>query len=275
MKTLFVSDLDGTLLNNKAKLSENAVTDLNTLISQGLNFTYATGRSWTSANKIMESINLTLPVITHNGAFVVEPCSGKTFRVFSMSADKARSMLSTLRAHDVYPFVYVFIDGVERILWIKGKETDGIRDFLEWRRGDKRLMGVSSWHDLAKESIHELLVVDSYNKLAPIAAMLENETEYSVIFSKDAYVDQYLLEIYDEQVSKAAGIKWLRDNYQFDKIICFGDNLNDISMFGAADESYAPNNAVPELKLLADGIIGSNEDDAVVEFIKNYVKSKI
>jgi len=275
MRTLYVSDLDGTLLNNKAKLSNNAITDLNALINQGLNFTYATGRSWTSASRVMESINLNLPVITHNGAFVSEPDSGKTLRVFSMNAVKSESMLSILRVHNIYPFVYTFIDGVERILSIKGEETDDVRDFAEWRRGDKRLMSVDSWHDLVRDSTHEILVVGSHSKLAPIADMVKNKTGYSAILSKDAYADHYLLEIYDQQVSKAAGTEWLRDNYGFDKIICFGDNINDISMFESADEAYAPNNAVPELKLIADGIIGSNEDDAVVEFIKKYATLKI
>ena len=275
MRTLYVSDLDGTLLNNKAELSASATADLNTLINQGLNFTYATGRSWMGASKAMKNVNLNLPVITYNGAFVSEPATGKVIRAFSISADKAESMLTVLRTHDVYPLVYTFIDSIERILWIKGEETDEIRDFLERRQRDKRLMGVDSWNDLAKESIHQLLVVGSHSKLTPIAAMLENKVGYCVIFSKDYYADQYLLEIYDEQVSKAAGIEWLCDNYGFDKVICFGDNVNDISMFEASDEAYAPNNALPEVKLIADGIIGSDEDGAVVEFIKNYIKSNI
>jgi len=44
-KTLFISDLDGTLLNKKGKLSNFTKTTLNKLIHEGLNFTIATGRS--------------------------------------------------------------------------------------------------------------------------------------------------------------------------------------------------------------------------------------
>jgi len=272
MKTLYVSDLDGTLLDNKAELTPGAARELNELIDQGVNFTYATGRSWSSAYKVVKDLNLKLPVITHNGAFISKPSSGDAIRMFSMSAEKSANMLSALRARDMYPVVFALVDGAERILWIKGEETDGVREFLEFRRNDSRLFGVDSWLELARESVYEILVIGSNDELAPIAAMVEHESGYCGIFYKYIRMDRYLYEIYDEQASKASGIEWFRENYDFDKIICFGDNLNDISMFEAADEAYAPENALPELKQIATGIIGSNEEGAVVEFIKKVTK---
>ena len=272
MRTLYISDLDGTLLNNKAELSPKATRELNDLINQGISFTYATGRSWASASKVMKNITLNLPVITHNGTFICKPKSGEVIRVFSMSADKFAKIRSILMEHNVHPLVYTQIDNAERLLWVKGNESDETRSFLELRRGDKRLLGVDSWHDLSKGMTYEILVIGSYNKLASLAVTVANEAGYSIIFTKDHYIDQYLLEIYDEKASKAAGIEWLRKNYDFDKIICFGDNLNDISMFKAADEAYAPENALPELKQIATGVIGSNENSSVVEFIKKHVK---
>ena len=53
-KTLFVSDLDGTLLNEKADISDKAADILNDLIENGLNFTFATARTAASALKITE-----------------------------------------------------------------------------------------------------------------------------------------------------------------------------------------------------------------------------
>ena len=59
-----------------------------------------------------------------------------------------------------------------------------------------------------------------------------------------------------------------------DKIIAFGDNLNDIPLFEIADECYAVSNAEDELKAIATGIIASNEEDAVAEFMLARYKSE-
>lgn len=62
-------------------------------------------------------------------------------------------------------------------------------------------------------------------------------------------------------------MNFLRDKYEYDEIISFGDNLNDISMFLASDESYAVANAKQEVKERATGVIESNDDDGVAKFI--------
>ena len=55
MKVLYVSDLDGTLLNMKARLDKAAVKELNNLIKNGVNFTVATGRG-DSVRKILSKL---------------------------------------------------------------------------------------------------------------------------------------------------------------------------------------------------------------------------
>ena len=57
-----------------------------------------------------------------------------------------------------------------------------------------------------------------------------------------------------------------------DKIIAFGDNLNDIPLFEIADECYAVSNAEDELKKIATDVIASNDEDAVAVFIDEYLK---
>ena len=64
MKTLFVSDLDGTLMRSDKTLSDKTVQTLNRLIENGVLFTYATARSIQSAMEITGKLKLKLPVIT-------------------------------------------------------------------------------------------------------------------------------------------------------------------------------------------------------------------
>ena len=52
-----------------------------------------------------------------------------------------------------------------------------------------------------------------------------------------------------------------------DRVVAFGDNINDIPMLREADVAVAVENAVPEVKRIADVIIGPNTTDAVPRFI--------
>lgn len=71
MNTLYVSDLDGTLLNTNTELSEKIKEIINTLLQQGMKFTYATARSFYSASKILQGLHISIPVITYNGAYFI------------------------------------------------------------------------------------------------------------------------------------------------------------------------------------------------------------
>ena len=68
-------------------------------------------------------------------------------------------------------------------------------------------------------------------------------------------------------ISKGTAAEEIKRLTGADRIIAFGDNLNDIPLFEAADEAYAVSNAHEKLKEIATGIIGSNDEDAVIKFI--------
>ena len=88
------------------------------------------------------------------------------------------------------------------------------------------------------------------------------------LFQKDTYRDEFWLEICPQNCTKAKSILKLKEQLGFEKLVVFGDSLNDISMFKIADESYAVANAMDELKKIATHIIGSNEEDSVVDLLK-------
>lgn len=80
MNVLYVSDLDGTLLNNQQKLDDEAVNILNQLIEQGNHFTVATARSIESVREILKDVHLKLPIILINGVFVYDPIQSQNIQ---------------------------------------------------------------------------------------------------------------------------------------------------------------------------------------------------
>jgi hydroxymethylpyrimidine pyrophosphatase-like HAD family hydrolase len=63
MKTLYISDLDGTLLNNSGELSAFSIKTINELINRGMCFSYATARSSTSASRVTRGLTTNVPVM--------------------------------------------------------------------------------------------------------------------------------------------------------------------------------------------------------------------
>ena len=113
--------------------------------------------------------------------------------------------------------------------------------------------------------IFYLTCIDAAEKLKPFLARYENLCH--CVFQRDIYSGEQWLEIMPQNASKARAVQQLRLLLGCDKLVVFGDGINDLDMFEIADEAYAVENAVPELKAAATGIIGSNNDDGVARWL--------
>ena len=109
-RTLFVSDLDGTLLTSEKKLLQGQTEVLNHLIDQGLQFTVATARSIQAINALLSNLDLSLPAITLGGSLVTWPASGEHLVTKVISQPTVAGLLDWFFDRDLYPFV-VAIDG--------------------------------------------------------------------------------------------------------------------------------------------------------------------
>ncbi|MDE5810234.1 MAG: HAD hydrolase family protein, partial [Muribaculaceae bacterium] len=90
--------------------------------------------------------------------------------------------------------------------------------------------------------------------------------------SVSAYPDIFdpttaLIEVFAPEVSKAAAVKRLQESVGADRLVVFGDNLNDLSMMKVADVAVAVENAQPEVKQHADVVIAANDFDSVARYI--------
>ena len=101
MKTLYVSDLDGTLLNREPRLSAYTAETLNLLIEEGLPFTYATARSVHSARIVAAGLQTRLPVITYNGVFLQDAQTGKVLSRTVFSPEEVENLAGYLSRHPV------------------------------------------------------------------------------------------------------------------------------------------------------------------------------
>ncbi|MDE6789584.1 MAG: HAD family hydrolase, partial [Ruminococcus sp.] len=66
MNTLYVSDLDGTLLRSNEITSDYTNSVINSLTDMGMIFSYATARSFITAKKVTKGLNARIPLIVYN-----------------------------------------------------------------------------------------------------------------------------------------------------------------------------------------------------------------
>ncbi|MDE6517807.1 MAG: HAD family hydrolase [Acetatifactor sp.] len=264
MKTLYISDLDGTLLQSSAKTSEYTNKTLNALIEKGMLFSYATARSYLTACKVTAGLRTDIPLVVYNGAALVDGRDGSPMLKNFFGAEIGK-VLEDLFANGIYPIVYAFLDGEEKFSYIPARCTAGMAAFLDSRKGDMRTHPVADEESLLQGEIFYLTCIDQKEKLEPLYEKYRDR--YHCVFQKEIYTQEQWLEIMPLEASKSHAITQLKKQLDCDWLVVFGDGKNDMDMFEIADECYAVENAVPELKAMATAVIGSNDSDGVARWL--------
>ena len=272
IKTLYVTDLDGTLLDPEPKITAYTADTINSLIAKGTNFTFATARSIYSALPITQAVNINVPCILMNGVSIYDIRNERYVKnEFIAPADSAE-ILRIFEKHGVHCFMYRIDDGV-LISYYSELTTKVMQSFAEVRKHEyKKPFVQCRLADRADENTVYFTTTGAYEDLLPVKLEIEKISGVDIAFYLDVYNDAWYLEIFSHKASKANGIRFIRENYGFDKVVAFGDNLNDLPMFEQADIKVAVGNARDEVKAAADYVIGSNDKDGVAEWLKSELR---
>lgn len=270
MKTLYVSDLDGTLLRSDISLSEYTCETINTLAARGMLFSYATARSYSTASKVTKGLDAKIPLIVYNGAFVIDNATEEIMISNFFGAD-IQQVLEELLGHAVYPIVYAFIDGVERFSYIRERCGQGMLEYIDSRAGDRRDHPVKDEAALRDGEIFYITCIGEEEQLAPFYDKYKDK--YHCVFQKDVYSGEPWLEIMPLTASKSHATQQLKELLGCEKLVVFGDGKNDSDMFELADESYAVKNAVEDLKRIATAVIDGNDEDGVAHWLEAHAQT--
>lgn len=268
-KTLYVTDLDGTLMRNDKSISAKSIELLNRLLAEGASITYATARSLKSASEVTQNLHLSLPVVIRNGTILADPQTKKEIEITTFELDALYAIRQILQRYKLSGFVTSYIDGKEIRHYLKDNMNEGFRQYVTDHSDDERLRAVQSEQELYEGNVCYFTFIDKPEELDVVADQLNQSKEWTCIYQQDKYSSDYWLEICPKDASKASAIQKIMRRYDYDTLIVFGDSLNDLSMFEVADEAYAVENAMDEVKAKATAVILSNEDDGVAQWIEN------
>lgn len=270
-KTLYLSDLDGTLLRSDQTLSAYTCSVIGRLVCAGVHFSYATARSIDTAARVTKGMEVDIPVIVHNGAFIVDSVSRRPIWSAKFTPEEEEFVYSAFLRRGLFPLTYAVIDGANRFSYLRSKCGKAQWEFVLSRIGyedDRRGREIFSFDEALDGDVYYFACIgDTQSSLVPVYEELKDK--FRCIFSRDIYTDAPWLEIMPQGVSKASAAKKLMDILHCEKLVCFGDAVNDLPMFEIADEKYAVANAAPELKSIATAVIGDHDSDAVAAFLEN------
>ncbi|MDL5031967.1 HAD family hydrolase [Pelomonas sp. APW6] len=273
--TLYVSDLDGTLLDRRGQLSEATRTGLGALLAQGLVFTVASARHVVSIRQLLAGLPLSLPVISSNGAFISDLATGRHELVHGMDGALGDALFALVRRHGQLPFLSIHTPEGDRLYW-QEVENEGQQHFVDERvlNGDPRLRACD---DLACElgggPLMTLVVVGSH---APLQALFDDiQAQFGDAVQCHLNEDLYRpawpwLTVHDRRATKDQAIHILAQRYGLSdrEVVVFGDQVNDITMLRAAHRGVAMANAIDEVKAEAHTVIGHHDEDAVLHFLR-------
>lgn len=269
-RTLYVSDLDRTLLRSDGSVSAESARLLNAAIEAGALFTYATARSFLRSRNVTEVLHLNLPVITYGGTVTADPDSGDQSDLRVLNQGTVEAALNHCAEYSsAEPILHTFENGRDWVRWRPERMTAGVRAFLDARPSDPRLRPVTKDDPVNSAAVFYVAILAENQTLTELrAALRPSLTGAAHFLSVDPGTPGLdWLEFHNSEGTKAKAIQRLMTQIGAERLVVFGDNHNDLPMFEIADEAYAVRNAVPAVKDAANGVIDSNDDDAVARWI--------
>lgn len=272
MATLYITDLDGTLLDNSAKVTAETAAIISDLTREGALVSVATARTPATVEPILAD-TLTAPeIVVMTGSAIWNRPDGRFSEITLLPADDVSVMLDVFDRRGMHPFCYVlnadgrFLDVYHATPILTPLE----KVFVE----DRAQLTLKGFHlgkrcpDACHGRVALFFGMGDKETIVSVADELKSRSNCYVSYYKDTYTaDNWLLEIFGPGTSKANGIRLLKQRLGADRLVAFGDNLNDMPMLQMADLAVAVDNALPEVKNIADVVIGPNVSNSVARFI--------
>jgi Cof subfamily protein (haloacid dehalogenase superfamily) len=271
---LLALDVDGTLLDPAGKLRPVVQQAIMEVQQRGIRVVLCTGRRFRTALPLAQELQLTAPLVVHNGALVKDPASGDTLHQTCLPARIYLQALLHLRQLGV-PMVYIdaFHDHIDILTEALERAHPFQQAYLQENLTHCRIVediGVPPAYGVVMMSV----MGDETSLQAlrsRITAALRTQARINMLINKN--YQGFILEVLHPAVSKWVGLQRLaaQEGIAPEAIMAVGDDENDMEMLRGAGLGIAMGNARPEVKAAADQVTSSNADDGLVQAIERFL----
>ncbi len=257
MIKLIASDMDGTLLNSNKYLSSSIHLVLKKLKEKNIIFVAISGRDIFSLKEIFKDIEEDIVYAANNGNYIVY--KDKVIFENYIENDMIDKVSKIIRKKAKHSTIYC------------AKETIYSESIIPCIIGKKWNINIKYIRDITKieDRILKITTFGNKNMINKSLKDLEKLNDKLMITKSGTTC----FDICRLGGTKKQAINILQDmfNIRYDETMVFGDHMNDLEMMSSAYYSYAMKNAEENVKNSARFIAGTNDEDGVINVIKEVV----
>lgn len=247
---LIAIDIDGTLLNDRQKISDDNVQAVKAALKDGIKVVLCSGRAYDGVigNAQKLGISGSDQYMIYFGGNIIENYNNEIIYQKVLKNENCEIIANFLTAHKIH---FELID-------TKGNHYDSYQDWTEKHMLDTNL------------GIVKFLLNTHKRKLAAMAELVhaEYDQNYFVVQTSD-----HELELFPKDVNKGLALEHLVKHLgiSMKKVMAVGDMDNDLPMLKRAGLSVAMGNATAEVKSIADVETADNNHSGVAAAIDKYI----
>ena len=264
---LIATDVDGTLVKDSSReFYDEMIEVIRSLRDAGLHFVIASGRQYGSIRKMFEPTGRKLCYIAENGAHII--VNGENFSVTKMNRDYVEEIMADLRG--LYSEGCHVVASTANGCYLESKDEAFIHLISEEYRNDVTLTGdiLKADADIIKLAVYKKGTIRSIGESFLIPKW---QDKVKVTMAGEEWVD-----FMDKSVDKGNALKKIQEYFHIsrEETMVFGDNNNDLGMILSAEESYAVENAVEELKAKAKHICPDYTKKGVCQVLRQLLDER-
>lgn len=246
---MVVTDLDDTLFKTDKSISKYTTETIQKVRNTGIKVIFATARG--DSTKLLVPYEIFDGYVLLNGAKAYT--NNKLVYNREIPADIYIPFLKNLSNNDLK--VAAEINGIHYSNYNVKEKWNYIDNFV-----------ITDYMNVSGGADKLYAIIESTDQINVITSNLPKELYLNV--SRDG-----LAMMMHKEATKSNGILAIADDFNISKneIIAFGDDVNDEEMFLNCGLSIAMDNAIDEIKRIADYICESNDNDGVAKYLEHNI----
>lgn len=263
MIRLVALDVDGTLVGKSLSISSAVKAALQRMQAAGITGCLVTGRMYRATLPFARELGFDAPLICYQGAAIIDPKTDAVLEHRAVENEVVRELASLAERDRMHLQLY------------RNDEY-----YCESRnRFSELYASLAQAEPVVVPSLREAFAFSPATKGVVVADAADAQAyaqRLREVFGERAYVTRSLpefVEILDPRVDKGAALRFVaqRLNVPLEQTAAVGDSWNDAPLLAAAGLGIAMGSAPPELREVADAVVGDLDHDGVAEAIDRFV----
>jgi Cof subfamily protein (haloacid dehalogenase superfamily) len=261
--SLFIADVDGTLVTKDKVLTPRAVAAVKALNAAGINFAITSGRPPRGMSMLIEPLALQGAIAGFNGGVFVKP-DLSVIESHALDPATAKQTLKLILDRGLDAWVYT-----EQEWLIRDKEAPHVAREAWTVKFDAKVVASFTDAHLA----HAVKIVGISDDLGLVAACEKAAQNTLGEKASAARSQPYYLDVTHPKANKGTVVATLSKllNIPSAQIATIGDMPNDTLMFNKSGFSIAMGNSSDEVKAQASAVTDSNENEGFAKAVRKFV----